>query len=223
MDTAGYDFNLFSDRYKWALKKTGKSQADFARAIGIKPQSLNGWANGKVKQVSGEFGLKAAKYAKVSPQWFIYNKGKPTDDLLIADNVTKDEKDNGSLLNSHVQFRTINKGMLMLIEKTWLETHKYKESDLMTYSVEDSSMSPALNIGDTVVINTKEKEPLLANKIYLIEINKTSYLRYIVPLGKGGIIVKAQESDIPDETYNKDEFKSLVKIIGRVVKKEGDL
>ena len=221
MDTTGYDFNLFSDRYKWALKKTGKSQADFARAIGITPQSLNGWANGKVKQVSGEFGLKAAKYAKVSPQWFIYNKGKPTDDITII--YKQDEKTIGSLLNSHVQFRTTNKGMLMFIEKTWLEAHNYKETDLMAFSVEDSSMAPTLNIGDIVLINTKEKEPLLANKIYLIEINKTSYLRYIVPVGQGGIIVKAQETDIPDETFSKDEFISLVKIIGRVVKREGDL
>ena len=222
MDTAGYDFNLFSDRYKWVLKKSGMTQAEFAREIGIKPQSLNGWANGKVKQVSGEFGLKAAKLANVSPQWFIYNKGKPTDGITIVDS-QKDSKTSGSLLNSHVQFRTSNKGELMLIEKTWLDKHGYKEADLLTYTVEDDSMSPTLNINDNLIINTQEKEPLLANRIYLIEINGIQYLRFIVPLGKGGIIVKAQAADIPAETYSKEEFKELIKIIGRVVKREGDL
>ena len=111
----------------------------------------------------------------------------------------------------------------MLIETTWLERHGYKESELLTYSVEDNSMSPTLSVGDIVVINTVEKDPFLANKIYLIEINGISYLRYIVPLGKGGIIVKAQEIDIPSETFSKEEFESQIKVIGRVVKREGDL
>lgn len=63
------------DRIRWAMKQAGVSQADLARAVGIKPPSVNAWASGQTKTIEGENLVRAARKLNVNPYWLATGKG----------------------------------------------------------------------------------------------------------------------------------------------------
>lgn len=66
---------LLSDRIKIAMHEAGMSQADLARAVGLKPPSVNGWLSGKSRFLRGENLLKAARALNVSQDWLATGHG----------------------------------------------------------------------------------------------------------------------------------------------------
>jgi phage repressor protein C with HTH and peptisase S24 domain len=64
-----------SERIKLAMDQAGMSQVDLARAVGIKPPSINGWLSGKSKFLRGENLLKAARALQVNQQWLATGDG----------------------------------------------------------------------------------------------------------------------------------------------------
>lgn len=67
--------STLADRLTLAMKKTGISQADLARACGVKPPSVSGWLSGKSKFLRGENLLKAAAALRVSQDWLATGEG----------------------------------------------------------------------------------------------------------------------------------------------------
>ena len=59
---------MLSTRLQLAMREAGISQAELARACGVKPPSVNGWLSGKSKFLRGENLLAAAKALKFVPQ-----------------------------------------------------------------------------------------------------------------------------------------------------------
>ncbi|WP_407058829.1 S24 family peptidase [Ralstonia syzygii subsp. celebesensis] len=66
---------MLSERLQLAMREAGVSQADLARACGVKPPSVNGWLSGKSKFLRGENLLAAAKALNVSQAWLATGKG----------------------------------------------------------------------------------------------------------------------------------------------------
>lgn len=66
-----------SERLRAAMIESGVSQADLARACGVKPPSVNGWLSGKSKFLRGENLLKAAAALNVSDTWLATGRGAP--------------------------------------------------------------------------------------------------------------------------------------------------
>lgn len=65
-----------ADRIKAGMAHSGISQAELARACGVKPPSVSGWLNGKSKFLRGENLLKAARALKVDQDWLATGKGR---------------------------------------------------------------------------------------------------------------------------------------------------
>lgn len=65
-----------SDRLKLAMQAAGVSQADLARACGVKPPSIHGWLSGKSKFLRGENLLQASLALNVRPDWLATGKGE---------------------------------------------------------------------------------------------------------------------------------------------------
>lgn len=60
---------MLSDRLKTAMNTAGVSQAQLARACGVKPPTVHGWLNGKAQVLRGNHLLAAAQELKVSERW----------------------------------------------------------------------------------------------------------------------------------------------------------
>lgn len=65
-----------ADRLLAAMAHSGLSQAELARACGVKPPSVNGWLSGRSKFLRGENLLKAASALGVNQQWLATGEGK---------------------------------------------------------------------------------------------------------------------------------------------------
>ncbi|WP_197328698.1 LexA family transcriptional regulator [Ralstonia syzygii] len=66
---------MLSERLQLAMKEAGVSQAELARACGVKPPSVHGWLSGKSKFLRGENLLAAARALNVSQEWLATGKG----------------------------------------------------------------------------------------------------------------------------------------------------
>lgn len=64
-----------AERLTTAMERSGITQAELARACGVKPPSVNGWLSGKSKYLRGENLLKAAAVLGVSQQWLATGEG----------------------------------------------------------------------------------------------------------------------------------------------------
>lgn len=76
--------STLADRLKEALaEKAPATQADLARACGIKSPSVNDWFSGKTKGMRGTSLIKAAAFLNVSKEWLAEGKGpkRPENDL----------------------------------------------------------------------------------------------------------------------------------------------
>lgn len=65
-----------SDRLTLAMQTAKVSQAELARACGVKPPSVHGWLSGKSKFLRGENLLQAATALGVKPEWLATGSGQ---------------------------------------------------------------------------------------------------------------------------------------------------
>ena len=64
-----------AERVRAALDEKGASQADLARAAGVKSPSVSSWLSGETKQLKGPSLVKAAAFLGVSEAWLSEGKG----------------------------------------------------------------------------------------------------------------------------------------------------
>ena len=66
---------MLSERLLFAMRRAGLSQAELARACGVKAPSVHSWLSGKSKYLRGHNLLAAAKALGVSQTWLATGKG----------------------------------------------------------------------------------------------------------------------------------------------------
>lgn len=66
---------MLSDRLRLAMQQANMSQAELARACGVRPPSVSGWLSDKSKYLRGENLLRAAKALGVSDIWLATGVG----------------------------------------------------------------------------------------------------------------------------------------------------
>lgn len=76
-----------AERLNTAMERSGLTQAELARACGVKPPSVNGWLSGKSKYLRGENLLKAAAALRVNQQWLATGEGPMTISLGRSSNI----------------------------------------------------------------------------------------------------------------------------------------
>jgi transcriptional regulator with XRE-family HTH domain len=75
-------------RLKLALRHDGKkrTQAELARACGIKPPSVSSWFSGDTLSLEGENLVRAAGYLGVNPHWLATGEGQMIGELKSPSN-----------------------------------------------------------------------------------------------------------------------------------------
>ncbi len=164
IDLSTLDMTLLGFRLRVAMAKAGITQAQLARACGVRPPSVSGWLNGKTKYLKGQNLLAAAKALNVSQDWLATGDGTMSlyeETPAVIPNLPS---------NEFVQVSILNTRQSVLDDR--FEEHLYEEkmafrkSDLMALdvlpqdarvlTVADSSMEPTLPVESTVLINTAD-------------------------------------------------------------------
>lgn len=81
INMAIYLVSTLKERLQKAMEGPPKvSQAELAKAVGVKPASVNGWITGSTKNIVGKHLFLAAEYLKVEAKWLACGEGpmRPT-------------------------------------------------------------------------------------------------------------------------------------------------
>lgn len=160
-----------ADRLTRALAESGLTQAELARACGVKPPSVSGWLSGKSKFLRGENLLSAAAALGVRQQWLATGDGPMKDDssttappIDLEDNPDYPAirrvtfKLSAGASGFGIQYRD-ERGAPIVFQRQWYEARGLNPDRLFAVEVSNGSMEPGLYDGDTVVVNTESVEP----------------------------------------------------------------
>lgn len=175
---------LLSERIKLAMAQANMSQVELARAVGLKPPSINGWLSGKSKFLRGENLLKAARALNVNQDWLATGTGPmraaepppdPTHGLKPGTFMrveAVDEEDPRMALIPRVRLR-LRAGISgfeadpepgedanWMIPTAWIRAKGFKRENLISIGIHGDSMDDKLCDGDSVIINTADREPV---------------------------------------------------------------
>jgi transcriptional regulator with XRE-family HTH domain len=70
------EMSTLAERIRTAMDESGVTQAELARACGVKPPSVHGWLSGKSKYLRGENLLQAAQVLGVNEDWLANGRGE---------------------------------------------------------------------------------------------------------------------------------------------------
>ena len=174
---------LLSERIKLAMDAAGMTQVDLARACGVKPPSVHGWLSGKSKFLRGENLLQAARALNVNQDWLATGNGPMRSDVLPLDPLlglkpgtfmrveAVDEDDPRMTQIPRVRLR-LRAGISgfeaepesgdsanWMIPTAWIRAKGFKRENLISIGIHGDSMDDKLCEGDSVIINTADKEP----------------------------------------------------------------
>lgn len=112
----------------------------------------------------------------------------------------------------------------LAFSQTWLRKRRLKASDLRVMSVHGDSMLPTLADGDTVLVNTADKQ-IVDGRIYAFALPGGAKIKRLRRSSDGGMIVMSDNPDkrmYPDEVIPPELAERTV-FIGRAIQRAGDL
>lgn len=209
---------MLSDRLQLAMEKSGLSQADLARACGVKPPSVHGWLNGKSKFLRGENLLSAARALGVSEQWLATGRGpmKETGSAANDDEFVMVHRVDVSFSNGHghIVYYEDEKPPLSFradfLRKLGIPTGKAVVVDAVGNSNEGK-----IQDGAVVLLNSADRANLNGD-FFAFRVNGELLIKRLSEIKGVGILATAENSNFhPKNTVytNPDEFE----VIGRAV------
>ena len=146
----------FAQRIKDLIKERGITQAELARQVGTKQQTISYLIRGDSNTQSSRYAAKIASVLGVNPLWLQTGEGQPYDPLLSLSQV--------DLLKDTCQVPIISlKDVLRFITNEPFSTKGYlmsgtnKPATRFAFEVEDNSNAPQFVPGDIIVVETDLK------------------------------------------------------------------
>lgn len=157
------------------------TQAQLARAAGVKPPSVSDWLSGKTKTLEGSNLLSAARHLRVNPEWLASGRG-PMRFLKDANpsryRIAEASPDTTSMPIELSSARgSCGGGAIawdddhrepLLKEPSWFRKYKIKPRDALAVWADGDSMADFIVDGDIVIFDRSKTAPR-SGKIFLIQ------------------------------------------------------
>lgn len=232
-----------SDRIKKAREYAKFSQEDLADAVGCSLDLIRKLEQGNRKDTT--FKVKIATACKISPNWLDTGDGE----MIIQSFGLLDRSVNQELadykaepinLAENPEYPSIRRVNLRLsagivgfsiehdvedkspivMQRQWFESRGYNPSKLLATGLKGDSMSPGMNDGDTIVINTEDTTPVDGVVFAINYEGEMLVKRMVRDAGTWWL-----SSDNPDQRKypRKQCTGDLCLIIGRIVHKQSEV
>lgn len=233
-----------SERIKKARDYAKLSQEDLADAVGCSIDLIRKLEQGNRKDTT--FKIKIAKACGVNAEWLDTGEGAIIDEPipLFSRSSVKQERAEYNLdpinLEDNPDYPSIRRVNLRLsagivgfsidhdiddkspivMQRQWFESRGYNPSKLLATGVRGDSMSPGMNDGDTVVINTEDTTPVDGVAFAINYEGELTVKRLFRDAGIWWL-----SSDNPDQRKypRKQCTGDLCLIIGRIVHKQSEV
>lgn len=150
--------NTLKERLEWAMREASDvSQADLARACGIKQPSVNDWISGKTKTIKGANLLNASRLLGVRPEWLASGMGHPRTSVSRYEATTLDA------LHSGVRRVRIEGAVVMEENGFWsvgdieAEEAAYPTDDPEAYAIRVTSQrfKPVVSLAQCILVSPR--------------------------------------------------------------------
>lgn len=229
-------FKTVKDRIDWALKRSDMTQARLAEWLHIKPQTIQHWKTRD--SIPADRAEAAARVLRVDPAWLRKGVGGPTnrnevreaefaevDRLYAWETLPPDDADHISLEVLDVELSAGNgngsegehpTGRLPF-QRRILRENGVSAKDARIVQVIGNSMSPVMENGDTVGVDTADTHPIIDGMPYAVRDIELLRVKLLYALPGGGLRLKSYNSEeFPDETLGPEERAERINIVGRV-------
>ena len=227
---------MLSERLKAAMAEAGVSQAELARACGVKPPSIHGWLSGKSKFLRGENLLSAARALGVEQQWLATGIGPrhPSDVVLNEplttvrmysesiqnrDVVHIPQYEAGGAMGQSLILQGDQPGIIkhMAVTQEWAQKNLKAHTGLHNLCIVTGfgdSMKPMYNPGDPLILD-KGITTCEVDAVYFFRVDGYGFIKRLQIIPGEGIRVFSVNKDYEPWTIKRDaDFE----VFGRVMK-----
>lgn len=227
---------MLSERLKAAMAEAGVSQAELARACGVKPPSIHGWLSGKSKFLRGENLLSAARALGVEQQWLATGIGPrhPSDVVLneplttvrmysestqSRDVVHIPQYEAGGAMGQSLILQGDQPGIIkhMAVTQEWAQKNLKAHTGLQNLCIVTGfgdSMKPLYNPGDPLILDQGIRQ-CDQDAVYFFRVGNEGFIKRLQRIPGEGIWVLSANKEYKDWLIKKDaDFE----IFGRVMK-----
>jgi phage repressor protein C with HTH and peptisase S24 domain len=227
---------MLSERLKAAMDEAGVSQAELARACGVKPPSIHGWLSGKSKFLRGENLLSAARALGVEQQWLATGVGpRRAGELILSaplttghtysestqnrDVVHIPQYEAGGAMGQSLILQGDQPGIIrhMAVTQEWAQKNLKAHTGLQNLCIVTGfgdSMKPLYNPGDPLIIDQGVRQ-CDQDAVYFFRVGNEGFIKRLQRIPGQGIWVLSANKEYKDWLISKD---SDFEVFGRVMK-----
>lgn len=219
-----------SERIKIRMQSLGmKRAAELVKATGVSKGTVSQWLSDSSDPTGANL-LKLAKVLGVHPDWLLTGEGPETNAIeskLIAvewESINQDEDAFVTVPLIDVEL-SAGSGSVAIVEveqyelpfrRYTLNKQGVSPSHAKVARVIGNSMSPLLNDGDAVGIDTS-KIKIIDGDTYAIRDGDLLRVKILIERPDGGLLIRSfNRDDYPDEVLTKEMRQERVTVLGRV-------
>ena len=219
-----------SDRIKQRMQALGmKRAAELVKATGVSKGTVSQWLSDS-SDPTGPNLLKLAKVLGVHPDWLLTGDGPEPNAIeskLVAVEWESSSQDKDEFITVPLIDVELSAGdgssAIVEVEKYELPFRRYtlnkqgvSPNCIKVARVVGRSMSPVLNDGDVVGIDTS-KTKIVDGDTYAIRDGELLRVKMLIERHDGGLLIRSfNNEEFPDEILTKDQRLERVTVLGRV-------
>ncbi|WP_271273803.1 S24 family peptidase [Aliamphritea hakodatensis] len=206
-----------STRITKRREEQGLNMSELARRLGVTPQSVQQWEAGR-NSPRGKRLEALAQILNCSKEWLMFGTSEPESGApanFIKIPVFDVELAAGA--GRHIDMEEVSDWVP--IDQDWIYQNGLSPDHLSVVYVKGDSMTPKLEDGDMLLVNTAERRPV-SGKIYAIAVENELRVKRLMQRMDGNWLITSDNKNNPeyqDEVIAPYNFENL-RIIGQAVK-----
>ncbi|MBE2895191.1 XRE family transcriptional regulator [Spirabiliibacterium falconis] len=222
-----------AERLQYAMQLSNMNQIELGAAVGVSQAAIHKILKGDTKNPKNI--LQLAKVLNVSAEWLSTGTGDMGYDFSKVHNVSVAEEVDDDLIDNYIRIDlydvklSAGKGNLawfindddpVLLRRSWFRRNSIHPDTCKAMYVKGSSMTPELENGDTVIIDTADTD-IEDGEIYAVSFKQRLFIKRIIRTEDGIRLISAAEGyepiDIDEDMAESSDFH----ILGRKVWRGG--
>lgn len=211
------------ERIKLARERASMTQSELARAVGVRPQSVQQWERGETEPRGKRMDAIAAAL-QVEKLWLLLGAEAPGSGPDVQEQYSLVQKVGVELSagpGCEVGFEEVEDHLAFRTE--WLRGKGLRAERLRAVVARGDSMAPRIQDGDILLVDTTER-PIVDGAVYALRYDRDVRVKRLTWRFDGALIIR---SDSPDPAYRDEivprEQLEAVNLLGRVVWVGGDV
>lgn len=215
------NFHDIMSRVRGILADKRISQASFARMLGVSPQTLSGWLMGRNRPGVEELG-RMCEVLEVSPSFLMTGReDAPAHQSLVGDGwvlIPRLDVYGSCGSNGHENVDHASVIGLIKVSDQWISKNcgPVTKSALRVYGVDGDSMSPTLEDGDSVIIDTSVTS-VRTDSVFVFFWDVCTFIKRIQRIGRTLKIIS--DNPLYEAWSLNPTEESSFRVMGRVVTK----